>query len=152
MDLAAALQKALDDTEGALVEVHDQINALLVREEALEDERRGLKLALARHKGEGEGEGEGEVAPSWGSLNRIEAVERMLRLAGEPLSPKELTSRLKSTERTDDEYPLVTAALAYMKKQGIVQQAGYGFWELSPDHRPGNVHGPEDEEEDSDSE
>lgn len=122
-----ALKEALTAVVDEIEAMKKQQDEIVDRLAELQDEKRGLELAVARHGGV-------QVARSsgWLRLTRTDAVIRVLRLDGNSLSPKEITDRLRSTGR-DDRYPLISAALAYLKRQGVVVSAGYGLWRLSSD-------------------
>lgn len=139
MDRAETLRELLAETETEIATTRKERDELSNRLDRLEKEREGLRLVLSRHTGTQ------LTQPDWRPLTRIAAVEKVLRLAGNPLAPKEITKRLRSTGR-DDEYPLVSAALAYMKRQGVVESAGYGLWKLAPDHSSGPVDDFDEEE------
>lgn len=143
MNLVEALREALAATKDEIAAAKKEQDELQDKLDRLTREQAGLELALARHQGR-----EAVVPSGWGRLKRSEAIVRVLELAGNPLSPKEITTRLSSTERTDDRYELISAGLSYLKRIGVVQSAGYGRWELSPDHRP-NVVGSEEEDDDT---
>jgi len=63
----------------------------------------------------------------WQRLDRTTAVERTLRSAGVPLTPKQITQALHYNGR-DDDYHAVSAALAHLKKAKRAHQQERGQW------------------------
>ncbi|HSH59651.1 MAG TPA: hypothetical protein VK988_08450 [Acidimicrobiales bacterium] len=127
MDLEAALAYADQD----LRETVTEMERLRERFEALQVERQGLALALARHSG--------VVAPEkapdqseneWLALPRTEAIIRVLRRANEALSPVEVTRQLSEVGRRDHA-SAVSAALSYLRRKGEVESLGRGQWVLT---------------------
>lgn len=67
----------------------------------------------------------------WRTLPRTDAVAQMMAQQNRPLRPMELSKLLISSGRSDDSTRNVSAALAYLKKQGRVESASPGYWILT---------------------
>jgi hypothetical protein len=64
----------------------------------------------------------------WSTLNRQEATLRVLGESGRPLRLSEIVSHLRSMDRTDDTVHLISAALAALKRKGLVVSEMRGVW------------------------
>jgi hypothetical protein len=123
------LKTALADARERLNEAQQESHALETKITKLHEEVRGLELALAYHGGV-----DIEILiptkNGWTKMSRTGAVEAMLREMG-PLGPSEIARLLRERGRTKDKPRYVSAAIAYLKKQGVVHSTGYGQWTLS---------------------
>jgi hypothetical protein len=125
-DLQAVLQDTLDTIE----EKRRQVAALNDEIGLLEDERRGLELAIRRRGGEPKGDSvvTSPTSPYWRSLGRGEAVLQVLRANPLPIGPAEIVTYLERTGRQGDTYPLVSAALTHLKRKGLADAKVRGQW------------------------
>ncbi|MFN2525143.1 MAG: hypothetical protein ABR505_02605 [Actinomycetota bacterium] len=125
-ELTEPLTDALDNVDHAIHATEMKIQELTARLQALEEERKGLQLALARHQG-----GKTIVPkPSddeWLKLNRTDAVEKVLIEAGRPLSPTQIATALREKGR-DDTDTYVSAALSYLLRESRVTRIGRAQW------------------------
>lgn len=105
-----------------------------------ENELRGVNAWLERHSPEEDSDplagDSGTIPPDardryWRDLQRTDAVMEALAILNKPSSPTEIQELLHDVGR-DDEYNVVSAALAYLKKKGYVESRGRGAWALSP--------------------
>jgi hypothetical protein len=72
--------------------------------------------------------------PAWTSLTRVQAVEQTLLRSRGALHLREIESLLRSNGRTYDDVALISATLAYLKRQrGTVRCVGRGRWEANVD-------------------
>lgn len=127
------VQDALDDVTRELDAATRDQAAIQNKIETLEAEKRGLELFLARHSGRGEEAVTANgAAQEWLRLSRTSAVLRVLSDHDYPLSPAEITERLRSHGRSDRRDP-VAAALAYLKREGRVEHVGIGAWTVFTD-------------------
>lgn len=124
------LETALADADLALHEAANQLEQLRERVDALQLERRGLELALARHLGQPPPKAASEQENEWLPLPRTEAVVRVLERTSEPMSPVEVTSQLRQFGRSDSGHA-VSAALSYLRREGRVDSLGRGQWVLT---------------------
>jgi hypothetical protein len=70
-----------------------------------------------------------QEAEDWRSLNRLDAVERVVREAAVPVHINEIVDVLQSHGREEDSYQLVSASLANLKaRRGTVIPVGQGKW------------------------
>lgn len=70
---------------------------------------------------------------TWAELTRLDAVEQVLHEAGKPLHINQLLSTLVDHGREDDNYQLVSAALANLRqRRASVRGIGGGQWEFVP--------------------
>jgi hypothetical protein len=63
----------------------------------------------------------------WQELQRTDAVLEALLILNRPSSPTEIQELLHDVGR-DDEYNVVSAALAYLKRKGVVESRRRGAW------------------------
>lgn len=68
----------------------------------------------------------------WVRLNRQEAALRVLNETASPMHLRDIVAYLKREGRTSDTLPLISAALAALKRKGRVRSIGRGTWELAP--------------------
>ncbi|MGH2679234.1 MAG: hypothetical protein ACRDG8_01915 [Actinomycetota bacterium] len=125
-DLKPALEAALQEARTKLTRAEGRRQALADEISNLQEEVRGLELALARRKG---GSSTGSPASNgWGKLSRTGAVERLLRETGKPMGPSEISRALNERGRPNDNAHYVSAALSYLKTRKVVVSAGNGRW------------------------
>jgi hypothetical protein len=128
--MAITVHEALEDARRRLEKAQNSRASLEATIARIHDEVRGLELALMAHGGEVETE-----APSrngWAGVARTKAVEALLREIG-PLTPSEISRGLRDRGRIGDKPRYVSAAIAYLKKQGVVQSVGGGKWAVVED-------------------
>jgi hypothetical protein len=98
---------------------------LLARIGQLQEEVRGLELAVARHQGST------LVATprqnGWMGIPRTTAIERIMRELAVPLAPIQIAQALRERGRTTDKPAYVSAALAYLKTKGTVLRTDEGW-------------------------
>lgn len=123
------LEGALADADAALEAAQRELEGLEERMDALQLERQGLRLALARHNGEPAATSDQEGS-EWQMLPRTEAIIRVLQRTTEPLSPVEVTRQLGQLGRRDHG-SAVSAALSYLRQKGEVESLGRGQWVLT---------------------
>jgi hypothetical protein len=138
----SALAELLAETERPLAQAELELSLLEDRIARLRAERYGLQLALARRRGERPPAGATGAAPSqsppmppaarlagpWSGLSRAEAVERVLVDAAEPLTRLDVVERLDAAGRSGDDPDAVSAALAYLQREGRTARVGRGRW------------------------
>lgn len=131
------LEAALADADLALKEAAHQLDQLRERVDALQLERRGLELALARHRGEPVSDAASDHRENeWLPLPRTEAILQVMARTDEPMAPVEITRQLKQFGRSDSGHA-VSAALSYLHREDRVQSLGRGQWVLvAPALRP----------------
>jgi hypothetical protein len=142
-----ALRQLLAETDALLAESQLELRRLEEHVRALEAERYGLQLALARRREEGRATG-GAVAPSaaaapraalvheaeapvrasWQDLPRSDAVLEVLVADGGPMTRGDIAERLAATGRLGDHADAVSATLAYLRRAGRVERVGSGLW------------------------
>jgi hypothetical protein len=72
------------------------------------------------------------VEPSpWLHLNRQEAVYKVLSEAARPLTNGEIIEALRGHGRTSDTLPLAGAAMAALKRKGLVESHTRGVWQIA---------------------
>lgn len=105
-----------------------------------ENELRGVNAWLERHAPDDDPDSppgdSGAIPPDarhryWRELQRTDAVLEALAILNQPSSPTEIQELLHDVGR-DDEYNVVSAALAYLKKKGHVESRGRAAWVVSP--------------------
>jgi hypothetical protein len=138
------LEAALEDARATLEDAEKRVQELTERIPALRAEVQGLELAISRHTGQPTGPAllviEPKVFPpkvsresadkEWGSLSRTQAILRMMEIADRPISPADLSNRLRDLGRRRDIPEYVSAALSHLKKQGVVESVGFAQWIL----------------------
>jgi hypothetical protein len=141
MDTEAVLRDLLAQTERPLALAEAELRSAQEKIEKLKAERFGLELALARHRGEpaptkvdstSEPSRKTEAESPWLRMGRVGAAERALQEAGRPVHRKALQAMLIDKGR-DDSLDLLSAALAYLKRNGRAMSKGQGMW-VHPDH------------------
>jgi hypothetical protein len=152
-----ALEEVLAETNKELAEVIRRIQGLQKRAEDLKAEKMGLQMALARRVARSQERKERVLdtavavmdaavtahdAFTWRSLTRTDAILRLLRETDQSISPTDISKMLRSRGREDDTPDYVSAALAYLKRNGKVERSGYGKWILtSPQSTPLSLNG-----------
>jgi hypothetical protein len=118
------LEEALRDAEGRLEQAEAERQEITTRIGQLQEEVRGLQLALARHQG-------APVASptdnGWKTLARTDAIARVMREFHRPMKPVAIASALTERGRNTDKPAYVSAALAYLQKQGVVRRFDEGW-------------------------
>ena len=71
-------------------------------------------------------------AAEFQNLDRVAAVERVLSMSAEPLSPSDIEVRLRAFGR-DDEYDSISAALAHLKRTDRAHSPRRGEWIAGPE-------------------
>ncbi len=146
MDITEALEAALADVKAAIPHAKAEAEKAARHVAELQEEERGLHLALARHSASvGTSAISTTVTPTpptepavreatsaephgdWTSLNNMDAVLRVLTEAQHPLSPREIVAALQATGRSDNSEQ-VRAALAYLKRLGHVSLLSRAQW------------------------
>jgi hypothetical protein len=69
-----------------------------------------------------------DVHKNWTTKKRAAAVESVLKVAGRPVHRSEVTEALKRLGRTGDTLEYVSAALAYLNREGRARPTGDGYW------------------------
>jgi hypothetical protein len=145
MDRATIIKEALTQAEDSLEETESELAELHERAQRLKAEIHGLRLALAAHEQPQKetlftrllnGAANVGVAfltlEEWRRLPRTEAVTRVFAETGfEPLHRKVVTDMLHAKGR-DDDIKDVSAALAYLKREGRAESLGNGQWLVPP--------------------
>lgn len=118
------LEEALRDAEDRLEHAEAERQEITTRIGQLQEEVRGLQLALARHQG-------ALVASptdnGWKTLARTDAIARVMREFHRPMKPVAIASALTERGRNTDKPAYVSAALAYLQKQGVVRRFDEGW-------------------------
>jgi hypothetical protein len=134
------IAKAEVEAQAAIDRVHEAAKAATLargRFETLRSERSVL-AKIAEERGIAE-----HVAPlpeatippedyedDWRSMNRLDAVERILRESPGPMHINDIENSLRFHGRLDDNYQVISASLANLKsRRGTVVAVGQGRWE-----------------------
>lgn len=125
------LEEALDHAKRIARDLMEQRAKLDRSLEDVQMEIDGLQRAVQRHSGRRNND---ETATSIRGLARTDAIEEVLKRAGRPLGPTEITQALNTRGRAD-RYNAVSAAVAYLGRTGRVHSVGRAQW----------VHGPQPE-------
>lgn len=78
-----------------------------------------------------------DVHKNWTKKKRAAAVESVLKIAGRPVHRSEITEALMRLGRTGDSLEYVSAALAYLNREGRARPTGDGFWVFGNAHEIG---------------
>ena len=137
LDIAAAERESEAAQERAMraakeaAEVYDHLNALRIERATLEQAARrygAVDQPLADV-------GTVEIAPAfdWTTMNRLDAVERVLQQRGMPLHINDIVTVLAQYGRTGDTYQLISATLSTLRtRRGSVRPVGGGRWVFGP--------------------
>jgi multidrug resistance efflux pump len=143
MERNEVIKEALREAEAALLDTESELNELRAQEQQLKAEIHGLRLALAAYERPQDQtlfermiQGAGRVASAylsleeWRRMPRTDAIIQVFaERGGESLHRKELTNLLHARGR-DDAIEDVSAALAYLKRQGRAESLGHGRWSV----------------------
>jgi hypothetical protein len=134
-ELLIKAREALDERVRKRAEMRKRLDRA---ERELLRARRELMVLEGMAERYGFGENPDDAAPpatsDWVHMNRQEAALRGLKDLGRPASLKEIQGQLRSVGRDDDELPLISAALAALRKKGEVQPRDRGVWEIVTKH------------------
>ena len=125
MEIVEALSDAEPERDILALERDQFVGELDKKIATIDEEIKGLKLAISRHNGEG-GQIE-DVRKDWNTLKRSDAVWDILTTTKRGLSPKDIAALLGEVGR-DDEPLDVSQTLQYLKRRGNVRSLGRGKW------------------------
>jgi len=152
MDIYNALDNAQATKAKAEQELADLIAQAEAKRQSIQDldiEVAGLQRAIARHETLAAERGPDIQAEAgfgqaltievkranghWAGLSRISAVEQMMLMVGEPMSPRALSEKLQAVGR-DDTPDIVGKALFYLLRKDRAKKVGRAKWVAqSPD-------------------